>query len=209
MIPQLLHFTLLAIGAFWLGACPFSLWIGRWVLHRDIRAYGDGNPGAANVFRAGGRLSGCLALVMDVGKGIPFVILAHSWFELTDVAIMVVALSAILGHAFSPLLGFKGGKAIAVTFGVLSALPQLEMLIVFAILIFLGFLFLKINAWTVLLGPAGSIAYLVSTRGSLWELTFMICVLTIFAIKHLEELKTVPRFGFKPIHWFQSRKREI
>ncbi len=46
------YLGLLALGAFWLGACPFSVWIGRWLLHRDVREYGNGNPGAANVFLA-------------------------------------------------------------------------------------------------------------------------------------------------------------
>ena len=80
-------------------ACPFSVWIGRWFLGKDIREYGDGNPGAANVFRAGGRKSGCLALVLDVAKGVPFVALAHSFFNLSEVIVMGMALSAISGHA--------------------------------------------------------------------------------------------------------------
>ena len=199
----------MAVCAFWLGACPFSVWIGRRLLGKDIRDYGDGNPGAANVFRAGGRKSSCLALILDTAKGMPFVFLAHSFFGFSEVAIMVVALSAILGHAYSPLLKLRGGKSVAVTFGVLLALPQHEVLITFAVFMFLGFLFIESDAWTVMLGPAGSLAYLVATRGILWESLFMLCVLIILAIKHLDELKTVPRFRRRLIHWFQSRRREI
>ena len=195
--------------AFWLGACPFSVWIGRWLLDKDIRAYGDGNPGAANVFRAGGRKSGYLAVVLDTAKGIPFVALAYSFFGFSEVVIMAVALSAILGHAFSPLLGFKGGKSVAVTFGVLLALPQHEMLLTFAIFIFIGFLFIEIDAWTVMLGPAGSLAYLVATEGSSWESLFMLCVFVILAVKHFDELKTIPRPRGRLINWLLSRRREI
>ena len=108
------HPALLAVSAFWLGACPFSVWIGQWLLGKDIRDYGDGNPGATNVFRAGGRKSGCLAIILDAAKGVPFVLLAHLFFGLSIIAVMAVALSAILGHAFSPLLRFRGGKSIAV-----------------------------------------------------------------------------------------------
>ena len=142
-IVEVFYSTLLAVSAFWLGACPFSVWIGRWLLGKDIRDYGDGNPGAANVFRAGGRKSGCLAVILDVAKGVPFVALAHSFFGLPEATVMAVAVSAILGHAFSPLLGFRGGKSVAVTFGVLLALPQHEMLIAFAVFMFLGFLFIE------------------------------------------------------------------
>lgn len=203
------HFTLLALSAFGLGACPFSVWIGRWVLGKDIRDYGDGNPGALNVFRAGGRKSGCLAMILDTAKGVPFVFLAHSFFKLPEVAVLAVALSAILGHAFSPLLQLKGGKAIAVTFGVLLALPQHEMLIAFAAFMFLGFLFIAIDAWTVMFGAAGSSAYLLATRGGSWEALFILCVLTVLAVKHFEALKTVPRIKVRLLAWLQSRRREI
>ena len=198
----------LAVSAFWLGACPFSLWIGRWVLGKDIRDYGDGNPGAANVFRAGGHKSGCLAIILETGKGVPFVALAHSFFGFSGVVVMAVALSAILGHAFSPLLRLRGGKSIGVIFGVLFALPQHEMLITFAAFMFLGFLFIEIDAWTVMLGPVGSLAYLVTTNGSLWQSLFMLCVLIVLAVKHFDELKTVPRCKVRPLGWLQSRRRE-
>ncbi|MFC1992748.1 glycerol-3-phosphate acyltransferase [Chloroflexota bacterium] len=201
--------VLLVLCAFWLGACPFSIWIGRWVLGKDIRDYGDGNPGAANVFRAGGRRSGWLAVVLDTAKGVPFVALAHTLFGFSEVIVILVALSAILGHAFSPLIGFKGGKSVAVTFGVLFALPQPEMLIAFTAFILLGFLFMEIDAWTVMLGPAGSLAYLMATRGNSVESMFMLCVLVIFGIKHFEELQTVPRLSARRIHWLQSKRRQI
>ena len=199
---------LLTVSAFCLGACPCSVWIGRWFLGKDIRDYGDGNPGAANVFRAGGHKSGYLAVIMDIAKGVPFVFLAHSFFELSDLAVIMVALSAILGHAFSPFLGWRGGKALAVTFGVLMALPQHEMLIAFAFFLVLGCLFIEVDAWTAVFGATGTLAYLAVTRGSSLESLFMLCVLAIFAVKHFEELHTVPGARGRLVRWLQSRKRE-
>ena len=199
--------ALLAVLAFWLGACPFSLWIGQRLLGKDIRDYGDGNPGAANVFRAGGRKSGFLAVVMDVGKGAPLVVLAHSFFGFPEVVLIAVGLSATLGHAFSPLLRLRGGKSVAVTFGVLLALPQHEILITFAVFMFLGFLFIEVDAWTVMFGPVGSLAYLVSSKGSSWQSLFMLCVLIVLAVKHFDELKTLPRFELRLVSWFRSRSR--
>ena len=206
---EALYPTLLAACAFGLGACPFSVWIGQWLLGKDIRDYGDGNPGAANVFRAGGRKSACLAVILDTAKGMPFVVLAHSFFGFSEVVVMVVALSAILGHAFSPLLRFRGGKSVGVTFGVLFALPQHELLTTFVIFLLLGFLFIETDAWTVMFGLAGSLAYLIATGGSSWEALFMLSVLAILAVKHFEDLKTVPRLRGRLIHWFQSRRRGI
>ena len=203
---EVFYSTLLAVAAFCLGACPFSVWVGRWLLGKDIRDYGDGNPGAANVIRAGGRKSFLLALILDIAKGVPFVVLAYKFFGLAEIAVVVVALGAILGHAFSPLLRFKGGKAIGVTFGVLFALPQHEMLLAFAVFLFLGFLFVESDAWTVILGTASSLAYLAITGGGTWEWVFMLCVLTIFVVKHIDGLQTVPRIRIKPVSWFQSRR---
>ncbi len=198
----------LAVSAFCLGACPFSLWIGRWLLGKDIRNYGDGNPGAANVFRAGGRKSGCLAVILDIAKGTPFVALAHPLFGLPEVTVMIVAVSAILGSAFSPLLHFRGGKSVAITFGVLLALPQHELLITFAVFMFLGFLFIETAAWTVMLGPTGSLVYLATTGASYWELLFVLSVLVILAAKHHFELKTIPKCKVRLISWLQSRRHK-
>jgi glycerol-3-phosphate acyltransferase PlsY len=121
---EVFYFALLVVSAFWLGACPFSVWIGQWVLGKDIRNYGDGNPGAANVFRAGGRKSGCLALILDVAKGAPFVALTHSFF-------------------------------------------------------------------------------------TSWESLFMLSVFVLLAVKHFNELKTIPRLKVRLIDWLQSIRREI
>jgi len=200
--------VLLAVLAFWLGACPFSVWLGRWFLGKDIRDYGDGNPGAANVFRAGGNKLGLLALVLDIAKGVPFVFLAHAFFGFSEGTVIAVALCAILGHAFSPLLRWRGGKSIAVTFGVLVAMPQQEMLIAFIAFTVLGFLFIEVDAWTPMFGATGTLAYMVISRGSPWEPLFMLCVLTILAVKHFEELHTVLGARGRLVRWLQSIRRE-
>lgn len=199
--------ALLAASAFWLGACPFSLWIGRLVLGKDIRDYGDGNPGAANVLRAGGRKSFCLALILDLAKGAPFVFWAHSVFALPEPAVFGVACSAILGHAFSPMLGFKGGKAIAVTGGALLALPQREIALVVAVFLFLSFLFIKGDAWIVMFGLAASLGYLVISRSGSWQYIFLLCVIVIIGSKQFDELKTGPRWSVRMLSWVHSRRR--
>jgi glycerol-3-phosphate acyltransferase PlsY len=200
---------LLAICAFWLGACPFSVWIGRWLLGKDIRDYGDGNPGAANVFRAGGRKAGYLAVLLDIAKGTPFVILAHSLFGFPTPIVLAVGLCAILGHAFSPMLRLRGGKAIAVTMGVFMALPQHYILGAFLVFMLLGYLFIEIDAWVVILGAAGTLAYTVVSTGGSWETLFLLCVLAILATKHFNDLRTIPRFKGKLVRWLQPVKRRV
>ncbi len=197
---------LLALAAFWFAACPFSLWIGKWLLGKDIRNYGDGNPGAFNVFRAGGRKAGILALVLDIGKGIPFVALAHYCFNLPGAAVMAVGLCAILGHAYSPMLRFEGGKALAVTGGVMLALPQHEILISVLIFIFVGFLLIDVDAWRIILGLLASSLFLFFTKGLALEPLFVLCVIAILVVKHFDELKTMPRFKGRLAVWFRERK---
>ncbi len=111
-----------AIG-FFLGSSPFSVILGRLLLGKDIRQYGDGNPGGTNVGRASGnKLLGALAIAIDMAKGALPVTLAHYVYGVGGWGLTAVMLAPILGHAYSPFLGFKGGKAIAVTFGVWSAM---------------------------------------------------------------------------------------
>jgi acyl phosphate:glycerol-3-phosphate acyltransferase len=204
---EALYFGILVVLAFWLGACPFALWIGKWFLGKDIREYGDGNPGAYNVMRAGGRWSFALALVTDIGKGVPFVALAHYQFGLLEAMVMAVGLSAILGHAFTPILRFNGGKALAVTGGVLLAMPQHELFIAIVIFMFLAFLLIDVDAWKVVFAFSAITIYLLITKGFSLEPLFMICIMAILLVKQIDDLKTSrPRLRGKLITWLQARK---
>jgi glycerol-3-phosphate acyltransferase PlsY len=203
---EIFYFVLLVVLAFWLGACPFSLWVGKWLLKKDIRNYGDGNPGATNVLRAGGRKAFVLALFLDIGKGVPFVALAHYYFELPMAMVMVVGLSAILGHAFTPLLRFNGGKALAVMGGVLLGLPQLDIFFSLVVFMLLGFLLIDVDAWRVMFGTTATLIYLIVTKGLSLEPLFMLCVIAILVAKHFDDLKTRPRLKGKLITWFQRRR---
>ncbi|NQT31586.1 MAG: glycerol-3-phosphate acyltransferase [Deltaproteobacteria bacterium] len=198
---------LVVVAAFWLGACPFSVWVGHKFLGKEVRDYGDGNPGAANVMRAGGRKSFGLAMFLDMAKGVPFVYLAHAFWGFPDMVVVVVGLSAIMGHAFSPFLGFKGGKSIAVTGGVLLALPHPGILFSFIVFLLIAFIFIEKDAWIVIAGATGALAYLVVTRGNSWESLFMLGVLVILAVKHFNDLKTVPTRRVRILAWLQSRRR--
>ena len=115
--------TLFWIGcAFLSGSLPFSVWIGRWGLGVDIREIGDGNPGGTNVWRAGGPVWGLLAILCDAFKGcIPVALAAHH-YGWSGLPLAALAVAPVLGHAFSPFLGFQGGKALAVTFGIWTGL---------------------------------------------------------------------------------------
>lgn len=107
---------MLLIG-YLLGSIPSGVWIGKIFYNKDIRNFGSGNMGTTNTFRVLGKKAGIVVLLMDMLKGtltacLPFIF--HS-----NVNVMLIGLSAILGHVFPIFAGFKGGKAVATSVGVL------------------------------------------------------------------------------------------
>jgi glycerol-3-phosphate acyltransferase PlsY len=201
---DILATVLLSVAAFGLGGIPFSVMVGRWFLKKDIRDYADGNPGAANVFRAGGHKTGFLAIALDVAKGVPFVLLSWTLFDLSGVAVVVVGMAAILGHAFSPFLRWRGGKAVAVTFGVFLALPVYNVLLTFIAVMLIGAMFIEEDSWTPVIGAAGSLAVLALTRTDSWEMLLMLLVLVLFAVKQFDSLRCLPGYHGRLIRWVQS-----
>jgi acyl phosphate:glycerol-3-phosphate acyltransferase len=206
-IMDMLFTILLALAAFFLAAIPFAVLIGRWGLHKDITTYGDGNPGAANVFKAGNKAAGLLAVALDVAKGIPLVYLSHTLFGLPAPGTVFIAICAVLGHAFSPFLHWRGGKAIAVTFGVMLGLPQYDILLAFIIFVLIGFFFIEIDAWKMVFGASATTVYLVITHGLSWQPLLMLVLLTIMILKHFEALHTLPRFQGLIFRLVQGIKR--
>jgi glycerol-3-phosphate acyltransferase PlsY len=190
---EVFYFIITAITSFLLGACPFALIIGKIFLHKDIRDYGDHNPGAANVFKAGSVPWGFLAVFLEIAKGVPFVLLALLYFGFSEPMVLFIGLCAVLGHAFSPFLRFKGGKATAVTFGVFLAIPEKEIVIVFVILMVAGFLLLDSDGWRIVLSTAGCLIFNVITGKSIWTWLFLLFVLVIITVKNIDALKTLPR----------------
>jgi glycerol-3-phosphate acyltransferase PlsY len=200
--------ALLALFAFLLGALPFSVIIGRLFLQKDITEYGDGNPGAANVFRAGGGKLGYLAVFLDIAKGIPIVFLSHVLFDLPMLSMVIVAVCAIMGHAFSPFLHWHGGKSIAITFGVLIALPEHEILFAFIAMMILGAIIIKTDAWAVVFSTAGTLAFLTVTGAEGWEKLLALCILAIMTVKQFSGLRSSPGIGGWLFRWFQSLWRD-
>ncbi len=116
------------IIAYLFGAIPFSFLVAR-ARGVDLRLVGSGNIGAANVWRSCGFKAFLVAIVLDFCKGaIPTFIAIHS-LALSPVVVILIGASAILGHTFSVFMGFKGGKAVATSGGVLLAVFPTAMII--------------------------------------------------------------------------------
>ena len=108
--------ALIGIG---LGSIPFGLLLTRLAGFGDIRQIGSGNIGATNVLRTGRKDLALLTLLLDIGKGVAAVLLAAGF---GDAAALAAGAGAVVGHVFTPWLGFRGGKGVATAFGVLLGL---------------------------------------------------------------------------------------
>ena len=101
------------------GSIPFGLLLTRAAGLGDIRAIGSGNIGATNVLRTGNKTLAAATLLLDAAKGAAPVLIA-GWFAGRD-GVLWAGTGAVLGHAFPVWLGFKGGKAVATSYGALIA----------------------------------------------------------------------------------------
>ena len=107
--------------SYFIGAVPTGLLLVRLLKGEDIRQLGSGNIGAVNVLRVAGAGTAVAVLVVDILKGLIPVLLAT---RLTSPPWLVVlcGIAAIAGHNWSVFLGFRGGKGIATSYGVLIGL---------------------------------------------------------------------------------------
>ncbi len=156
-LPLALIWTALGFLA---GSFPFSVWLGRWIAHADIRRFGDGNPGSINAWRAGGWRAGVPALLLDFLKGAVPVALANFLCGLPSWWLVPVALAPILGHAFSPWLGFRGGKAVATTFGIWTGLLPGEGPSILGLLLAVPVAMQRTDSWSVVAGMLAFLGYL-------------------------------------------------
>lgn len=114
---------LFVLAAYVLGAVPVSFWIGKLFYGKDLTNLGSGNLGATNAFRMLGVKAGIPVIVLDLLKGFAPALYFPLWDgqEATWWAVVYGA-TAIFGHVFSFWVGFRGGKGVATSAGVLAAL---------------------------------------------------------------------------------------
>jgi len=108
------------IASYLIGAIPFGLFFGKFLGGVDVRTLGSGNIGATNVLRGAGKKAALMTLLADCLKGV-VPVLFISWFLSNDYLTILSGIAAIVGHNFPVYLGFKGGKGVATSFGVVLA----------------------------------------------------------------------------------------
>lgn len=108
------------VVSFFVGAIPFGVLVSRAFYNTDIRKAGSGNIGAANALRTLGKRGAVAVLALDALKGFAPTLAALALGG--PLAAALAAFASVVGHCYSPFLGFKGGKGVATHFGALFAL---------------------------------------------------------------------------------------
>lgn len=122
-------YLLTALMGYFVGAFPTGYIVGRLWKGIDIREYGSGRTGGANVLRTVGAFPAAITTLGDVGKGVVAVLVARALWH-NETAAVVAALAALVGHNWPLFLGWHGGAGVGTTFGGLLILEPVTTLVV-------------------------------------------------------------------------------
>jgi glycerol-3-phosphate acyltransferase PlsY len=138
-IPGPLRDLVIIAAAYLIGAIPWGVIMARVTGGPDPRTFGSGRTGGANVMRALGPRAALASGLLDMAKGTVAVLLAR-WLGAGPWIEVFAALAAVVGHTYSPFLGFKGGRGVATAFGALLVIGPLAALV--AVPVFIGLVLL-------------------------------------------------------------------
>ncbi|MFQ5960905.1 MAG: glycerol-3-phosphate 1-O-acyltransferase PlsY [Candidatus Methylomirabilales bacterium] len=177
----------LVVIAYLIGSIPFGLLISRAAGRVDIRQYGSGNIGTANVLRIVGKKAAALTLLGDLLKGF-LPTLAALLLGGTELLVAGVGMATVLGHNWSIYLRFVGGKGVATTFGALLAMTPLPallgFLVWFGVLLVFRYPSLAAMVASVCIPPV----IFFSTGPGLYFMFSLVAALLIF-IRHRDNIK--------------------
>lgn len=116
------------VSGYFLGSFPTAFLISKIFYKKDIRKIGDGNPGAQNVWRSIGKLSGTVVAIIDFLKGFFAFLIPYLLFENYNLS-YISSIFAIIGHDFPLWTKFYGGKGMASIYGIIFAMMPASCLI--------------------------------------------------------------------------------
>jgi len=186
------------LGSYLLGSIPFGVIAGKF--HGiDLGKEGSGNIGATNVLRVLGKRDGSIVLILDALKSFVAVLLAQK-MGLSPEWVVGAGLSAVLGHMFSPWIGFKGGKGVATSLGVLLGLSPLIAgltLVVFALALFASGK--RVSVGSMVAAIAAAIMFWTFPKVPRPYAIFTTVATAFIIIRHRENIKRLLKGEEKPI----------
>jgi len=209
---NLLSLLVNVILAYLIGSIPVAYIFGRALKNIDIREHGSGNMGATNAFRVLGKGPGTLVLILDIIKGIIPVTLIANFFGLGDpVSLVIIAVAAVSGHNWTVFLGFKGGKGMATSLGVLIGLaiqlPGLRIVLGLVALIWIVLFLLFGYVSFASIAAAVALPVLMVICEAPFAMKMMAIVLCVFIVfRHRSNIKRLARGQENRVN-FPFRKR--
>jgi glycerol-3-phosphate acyltransferase PlsY len=192
------------------GSLPWGLWLGRAMRGVDVRALGSKNLGATNVYRSLGPAVGVPVLLLDVAKGalptwlVPGLGACAAFPGGLEWCRLSVAAAAVLGHMFTVFAGFRGGKGVATSAGVLLALSPMAFAAVLVVFVATVAVTRYISVGSMLGAVAFAIALGLTHAGGFRSPTFVFGALLAAAVifRHKDNIARLARgeerrFSFK------------
>ena len=201
---------LAAAAAYLLGSVSFAVVVSKGLYHQDVRQFGSGNAGMTNILRTYGKKAAALTLAGDFLKGIAAVVIGRLIFAAMGVTLFdgayVGGLFAILGHLYPVYFGFRGGKGILPSIGIIAVINPL----VFVGLLIIGLPLIFLTKIVSVGSLAGAVCYPILTLlvdsfqgGISWlDFSFSVVIALLVIWMHRANIKrllngTENRFGGK------------
>jgi glycerol-3-phosphate acyltransferase PlsY len=193
----MIQIILVLILAYLLGSIPSGLIIGKAFYKTDIRQLGSGNLGGTNTFRTLGVKAGIVVTLADILKGTLAASLPYL-FNL-DIDPLIVGVFAVVGHTYPLFAGFRGGKAVATSGGVLLFSAPLLFLTILTIFFISLYITKYVSLSSMIAGVCGVIYALI-----LWDIPLLIAItlLASFVIyRHRTNIKRILNKTEPKIKW--------
>lgn len=201
---------LVVLISYLFGSVPWALVIGKVFYHKDIRKEGSGNLGATNAGRVLGKPAGIAVTVLDAMKAFLSMCIAHRIAPGTEV---MAGLACCLGHCFPVFAGFRGGKAVATSYGFFLGISTLVTGHVFWQFIFEGICFFAVlylcrmvsAASIISVGIAVPISFIL---GNDLKITLALLALWLFVTyRHRSNIERIYNGTESRIKWMGEYKR--
>jgi glycerol-3-phosphate acyltransferase PlsY len=195
---QIILVFLVLIVAYLLGSIPSGLVIGKVFYKTDIREHGSGNLGGTNTFRTLGVKAGLAVSLADILKGTLAASLPYL-FQLDDINPLLPGVFAVVGHTYPLFAGFRGGKAVATSGGVLLFCAPFMFLTILAVF-FIGLYTTKYVSLSSMLAGICAVIYAIVD----WDIPLLIAVtlLASFVIyRHRTNIKRIMNKTEPKIKW--------
>jgi acyl phosphate:glycerol-3-phosphate acyltransferase len=183
--------------AYLLGSIPSGLIVGKTFYGIDIREHGSGNLGATNTFRTLGKKAGLVVTIADILKGTVAASLPIMFGS--DFHPLLAGVFAVVGHMYPVFAGFKGGKAVATSGGVLLFYEPLIFVILF-ISFFISLYLTKYVSLSSMISAVVAIIYSIFTKDP-YLITIIVLLSAFVFYRHRANIKRIINKTEPKIKW--------